>query len=131
MSATPGSGARLEDGRLNIVVKEHPAQNLVQVSLKGRVDVFTYKSLGDQVAALYNERPELRLVLDLSGVAFVASSGWATFLAIRSRLARAGGRIALAGLSADLQKVYDAMGLEAMLPRFADARQAGEALARG
>ena len=131
MSATPQSSTELDDGRLSIEVKEHPAQNLVQVSLKGRVDVFTYKSLGDQVAAIYNERPELRLVLDLSGVAFVASSGWATFLTIRSRLARLNGKLVLAGLSGELQKVYDALNLEPMLPRYADARQASEALSRG
>lgn len=122
--ATPGQ----EDQRLLIDVQDDAPHNLVQVQLKGRIDIFTYQSLSQRLALLYENRPGLVMVLDLKQVQFVASSGWATLLTLRSRLSRMGGRVALAGMNEDLDRIYDSMKLGDLIPRFPDAAQATQAL---
>lgn len=117
--------------RLNINVNDDPKRNFVQVELKGRIDIFTYQELSQHMAALYDKRAGISIVLDLSQVYFVASSGWATLLTMRSRLARMNGRMALAGLSEELVRIYESMKLQNLLPRYNDAAQAVAALGQG
>jgi anti-sigma B factor antagonist len=116
--------------RLDIKVEEDPASQTTKVVLDGRVDVFTYLDLAKQLTAIHEGRDGIKMVLDLSQVYFVASSGWSVFLALRSRLKRQGGRVALAGLNADLKRIYLAMKMAALIPAFDTAVVAAQALAQ-
>src|SRR5262245_10102367 len=62
--------------RLDYEVHDDPAKKLARVRLKGRIDVFNYLQLSGALGDVAGDRQGLNLVLDLSDVVFIASSGW-------------------------------------------------------
>jgi anti-anti-sigma factor len=118
------------DGRLEIDVTLQEAENRAEIALQGRIDIFTYQKLSAKLMEVYSDRPALDVILDLSLVAFIASSGWATLLTARSRIRRQGGRIALAGMNDELLRIYEAMKINDLIPNFMNLKLAEEALQR-
>jgi anti-anti-sigma factor len=110
--------------RLKIRIKDDPKANRVTAFLEGRLDIFTYRALAEEVDATCKDRENVHLVVDLSEVPFVASSGWSAFIAVRGRLKRNQGRISLVGMNEDLKRVYFAMKLKDLIPAFATMAEA-------
>lgn len=107
--------------RLGIEVADDTAANIATIVLDGRVDVFTYLELARRLSAVHEGRGGIGIVLDLSRVGFVASSGWSVFVTLRNRLSRQGGRVALAGMNGELLRIYRSMKLASLIPTFDDA----------
>jgi anti-sigma B factor antagonist len=81
------------------------------VSVGGEVDLETATRLGDAaLAALRDVSPHL--VLDLSGVTFMDSTGLKVLLSIQRRADLAGGSFALAGVGRTVAKVLALTGLD-------------------
>ncbi len=93
---------------------EEPAGFLIK--LTGRLDIFNYLTL-KSFFERYEEDPHgIRLVVDMTAVEHVASSGWGVLVARSKLLHRLGGGLVVLGMNDGLQKVYDTMNLETLLP---------------
>lgn len=69
-----------------------------------------------------------RLVLEMSGVDFLDSSGLNVLLWLRRRVADAGGSLALAGVPPRVQQILSMTGADAVLPVYDQAAGACRAL---
>ncbi|MCE5301049.1 MAG: STAS domain-containing protein [Spirochaetia bacterium] len=67
-----------------------------------------------------------RIVFDLSQTKYIASSGWAIFLAALSSTEAMGGGIKLAGMNPDVKFVFDALELENIVEHFDTVREAAD-----
>ena len=86
-------------------------QDRAVVTVGGEVDLETAPQLGDHVlAALQDVSPHV--VLDLTGVTFMDSTGLKVLLSIQRRADLAGGSFALAGVGRTVAKVLALTGLD-------------------
>ena len=118
-----------QDGRLRIEVDEDLDHGVLTFRLEGRLDVFTYLSLKERMAAHYSGPFHRTWLVDLSKVTFVASSGWSVFIGTHAHLKTMGCTLGLVGLAPVVLRIYQSMGLGDLVPVFgtlADAlRQIG------
>ena len=68
------------------------------------------------------------MVVNLSGVEFVASSGWSVLLARRKMSKLAGGELIVHGLNEEPRRVYTSMKIGDLLPLAGDENEAFEML---
>jgi anti-sigma B factor antagonist len=82
----------------------------------GKLDVFSFMDLKRYFEELSSSNSSVMAVVDLSGVEYIASSGWSVLLSRRSAFRRQGGDLAICGMSDNLKRVYDTMKIDEMLP---------------
>ena len=87
----------------------------VVVSLGGEVTVFSSPALRERLHKVRDERPA-RVVLDLSDVQYVDSSGVATFVDALRQIRGAGGEMVLAGVSERVRGVIEIARLDTLFP---------------
>jgi anti-sigma B factor antagonist len=86
-------------------IGEEHAADLTIVDLNGRVDSSSAGALAEKLASLIEARRR-QLVVNLDRVDYISSAGFRVLL-VASRLAEAAeGKLALCGLSPDLQKLF-------------------------
>ncbi|MDX2080605.1 MAG: STAS domain-containing protein [Terrimicrobiaceae bacterium] len=84
--------------------------------ITGKLDPFGWRDLKDIITSLTSESADL--LVDLSGLDFMASSGFRElFLAGRS-LARNGRRLAVCGLQGEVKRVFELAKFETAYPIF-------------
>ena len=124
----PDSGAtghsRTGDSRLDVVIQNDAEHGWVVVHLSGRLDVFTYVELKQKIDPLLEGPAGVSLIFDLGNVSSVTSSGWSVFLATHTRLKRIQGKLGLAGLGPELQRIYLSMKMNELVPAFATLAEA-------
>ena len=98
----------------------------VVVSVTGDVDMHSESQLRDELVRL-TEASARQLVLDFSGVEFMASAGVHVLLEMSARLEAAGGSLALACVHPMVARVMSLTGADELVPVLATV---GEALAR-
>lgn len=98
------------------------------VKVNGKLDVFTYAALKDFLQAHWAMSQGARVVVDLSGVSYIASSGWSVMLSRRRMLKQVGGDLVICGMTSDCKRVYDAMKITTLLPSADDRDGAVEFL---
>jgi anti-sigma B factor antagonist len=80
------------------------------VVVEGEVDVATAPALRDELYRLV-EHGSSRVVVDLSGMDFIDSTGLGVFVGALKRAREAGGGIELRGLKPSARKVFEITGL--------------------
>lgn len=95
-----------------------------QLRLSGKLDVFSFVQLKKHLEGVSAQDPAAKLAVDLSGVEYIASSGWSVLLARRKLGKLAGGDLVVCGMSAELKRVYDSMRIVNLLPAEADLKAA-------
>lgn len=92
------------------------------VDLEGEIDLHTAPELK---AALLDvgSSPSARVVLDLSGVSFIDSTGIGALVGALKKTREAGGQLAFVGAKSRVQRVFQIAGLWKALP-FYDSRDA-------
>ena len=115
-------------GRLSIGVDEGLIPGAIIFRLDGRLDIFTYLQLKQAMQPYIDQGSGLCWLVDLSGVNFVASSGWAVFLAVRARLLREHSSLSLFGLAPNLERIHHSMNMDRLVPAYADLDEARSAL---
>lgn len=104
-----------------------PRENAAVVSVGGEIDLGSAGELSDYlVDAMQQTGPDL--VLDLSDVTFMDSTGLKVFLATHRRLQLVGGRLALAGPGRPVRRVLTVTGLDQMFLLTETVDEALEAL---
>lgn len=98
-------------------------QRVTVISVKGRVDS---SSAGDLEAALKRllEEGTSNLVLDLSGVEFLSSSGLRVLVTTLKAVRKSGGDLRLAQLSQRASDAIDLAGLDVLFKTYGDREAA-------
>lgn len=94
---------------LNITASSHG--DVPVVHLVGEIDLQTSPELRTTLLQWVERRPR-RLILDLAGVSYVDSSGVGTFVDLKRKLERVGGRVVLVGLQQRVRSVFEITRLD-------------------
>ncbi len=106
------------------IKSETLAGGVCLVKPSGKLDVFSFVELKTYFEELCAREARPMVVVDLSAVDYIASSGWSVLLSRRQSIRRQGGDLAICGLGVNLKRVYDTMKIDKMLPLAADTAAA-------
>lgn len=113
-------------GKLDILCVRDERHGALQVKLKGSLDIFSYlelkRTLEDQVKPASQDR----VLIDLTEVPYIASSGWAILTNAAKQLRRDGGSLVIYGLCEEVKRIYENMGIAPLLKSALDHAQALE-----
>ena len=97
-----------------------PRQNRSNVlPLKGEIDLHVSPSVTALLNAMIDKKPQ-RLVVDLSSVTYIDSSGLAALIAAMQRVDRYGGKFLLAGLQGTICDIFENVRLDHVFRIFPD-----------
>ncbi|MBE3582974.1 MAG: anti-sigma factor antagonist [Limnochordaceae bacterium] len=89
-----------------------PAGPCLVAAISGELDLQTAPLLRTQIEGAWSQHPEARqLILDLSGVTFVDSSGLGAVLGRYRQCVLRGGRMALVGLQPNVRRLFELSGV--------------------
>lgn len=89
----------------------------VKASIQGELDHHSATAMRNQLDTLIADPAISELVLDLSGVTFMDSSGLGVILGRYRTLAQRGGRLLLSGVPVDIDRIFKMSGLYALVER--------------
>ena len=101
------------DKPLSFSITEGPGYEVVSVT--GEIDADTERALRDVLTSVL-ARGVLRVVVDLAGVAFLASSGIGVLMAARRVLAAGDGSMALASPCGEVAQILSLTGVGEVIP---------------
>jgi len=111
------------------VLQESLPEQIYRVAPQGRLDAVTVPALEAAIDEQLNAR-HFRLIIDLSEVAYLSSSGLRVLLRAR-RQAQAGGcDVVLCALNERVAEVFEMIGFNNLFRIFATAAEAAAALAK-
>jgi stage II sporulation protein AA (anti-sigma F factor antagonist) len=99
------------------------------VTMRGELDLLTapvFRTQVDQELETYERLSNL--ILDLSKVDFIDSSGLGAILGRYKRIRERGGKLLLVNAQPQVQKILELSGLDKIMPLFPDAERALEHL---
>ena len=132
MSHARGSGGGtvpVSIGPRLLIDTEEVAPGVTKVNLRGRLDangVQTISTTFDRVA-----RTQAQLIVDLSRVSFIASTGLRTLISAARAVESRGGRMVFLGPDASVEAVLITSGTDAVVPIFQDLAEAIIAVGSG
>jgi len=98
-----------------------------RIALTGRMDGRGTDEIGVQFAAL-STADKRRVLVDLTGINFLASIGIRALINNAKALQQKGGRMVLfVGANSAVTKTLEATGIDTLIPMFADAAEAEKA----
>lgn len=111
--------------RLGIDVQK--IQGCPVLSVKGEIDIYTAPMFKQAVVGLVSDG-NTDVVIDLSGVTFMDSSGFGTLLGATRRLRPAGGGLHLAGANTTIQRMLRLTRLDTIMQLYEDTDAAVRAV---
>lgn len=114
---------------MNLRLSERKLDGRTVVALRGELDLSTAPGLRDRLLAILNERPG-GLILDLSALTFMDSTGINVLLVTERRAVLLGGSLALAAPQKIVAKVLRITGLDNHFAIYPTAEAAAAAPAR-
>lgn len=90
--------------------------NLI-IAPSGRIDSST-SSTFDRHLSTAIDRGDTRLVIDLSELEYISSTGLSAFLSAAKKIKAAGGRMALTGINSRIRLVFEMSGFLRLFPIF-------------
>jgi anti-sigma B factor antagonist len=109
----------------DVQVTEHDICAVLTVT--GEVDVATAPQLRQEAVRL-TTGGQANLVMDLSGVDFLDSTGLGVIVGVLKRARTHGGELAIAGAENHVRKVFDITRISDVLPMFATVEEACAAI---
>lgn len=103
--------------------RSYPLMSAEVLELRGDIDLNEKPKVAAQLEPLI-ERQITGIVIDLSHVAYVDSSGLAIFIDALQRVQQYGGRLALAGLQENVRLVFQISKLDKVFKIFDDSQSA-------
>jgi len=95
------------------------------LDVSGAIDAATSEEFEGRLDEVLGDLPSC-LVLDLSEMIYISSSGWGVIIRFMQRLQEAGGRLALSGMSAPIFKIFRDLGFEPLIPHYFSVEKALE-----
>ena len=108
-----------------MVVKITNEGDISVVSLEGSLDTNTSQEAGDALDKLVDEG-KTKLVVDLTNLDYISSSGLRIFLAASKKLKPLGGEVRVSGLNETVNEVFEISGFTMILKVFKTAAEAKE-----
>ncbi len=91
--------------------------NLV-VTPSGRIDSATSSTFDRHLSSVI-DRGDVRLIIDLSQIEYISSTGLSAFLSAAKKIPAQGGTMALAGLNNRIRLVFEMSGFLRLFPIYA------------
>jgi anti-anti-sigma factor len=113
----------MSDGQLDIQTRAEPGGELI--TLRGEIDMRCSPTLRAALVEVVDRKPQW-VIMDLSGVTYIDSSGVGTLVEFKRKLERTKGRIVLAGMQERVRSVFEITKLDrffALAPSVAEARK--------
>jgi anti-sigma B factor antagonist len=108
------------------ITHEDVSESFRRIALSGRLDGRGTEEIATKFAALSTAKN--RVVVDLTGISFLASIGIRELISNAKALQQKGGRMVLfVGGNPAVTKTLEATGIDALIPMFADAAEAERA----
>ena len=95
-------------------ISEDRKADAVILALSGKLDATTAKTFEDRILGVINSGIQ-RLVVDLSQLDYVSSSGLRVIILAAKRLQTVGGKIVLCSMKDHVRQVFDLAGFSSML----------------
>jgi anti-sigma B factor antagonist len=95
-------------------ISEDRKADAVILALSGKLDATTAKTFEDRILGVINGGTQ-RLVVDLSQLDYVSSSGLRVFIIAAKRLQTVDGKIVLCSMKDHVRQVFDLAGFSSML----------------
>src|SRR5262245_49528763 len=108
-------------------ISEDKKADALIVGLEGRLDATTAKMFEDKILGVIKSGAQ-RLVVDLSQLEYISSSGLRVFLLAVKRLQATDGKIVLCGLQDNGRQVFDLAGFSSILSIFGSRDEAIQGL---
>ena len=109
------------------ITHEDVSESFRRITLSGRLDGPGTAEIETKLAALA-AAAKRRVVVDMTGVSFLASIGIRAVLSSAKAAQQGGGRMVLyVGGNGAVTKTLEATGIDALIPMFADAAEAEKA----
>jgi anti-sigma B factor antagonist len=100
--------------------------NILKVILTGPLDIAGAQEIDTPFSVISGSRD--KVVVDLSGVSFLASIGIRVLVRAARTIARMGGRLVVYGPTKEARRVLQAAGIDKIIPIAADEAAAAAAL---
>ena len=104
-------------------ISEDRKADAVILALSGKLDATSAKTFEDKILSLINSGVQ-RLVVDLSQLEYVSSSGLRVFLVAAKRLQPTDGKFALCGMQDHIRQLFDLAGLSSILSIYGSRAEA-------
>jgi anti-anti-sigma factor len=108
-------------------ISEDRKADALILALSGKLDATTAKTFEEKILGVINSRAQ-RLVLDLSQLEYVSSSGLRVFLLAAKRLQGTEGKIVFCGLQDHIRQVFDLAGFSSILSIYGSRDEAIKSL---
>ena len=95
-------------------INEDRKADAVVLALSGKLDATTAKAFENKIFSVIDSGAQ-RLVIDLSQLDYVSSSGLRVFLLAAKRLQPTNGKVSLCGLQDHIRQVFDLAGFSSIL----------------
>lgn len=95
---------------MNITIDVKEMEQQITVRIAGEIDAYTAPKLRETVFP-YTEKEKVNVVIDLSEVSYMDSTGLGVFVGLFKSLNANGGTLQLIGLSERLRRLFDITGL--------------------
>jgi len=102
---------------MDLKLRAHDIGEVAVLSATGEIDVFTAPDLDEEIARLVSEGRST-LVVDLSQVTFLDSTGLGVLVKGLKATREAGGGLRLVVTTDRIRKIFDITGLDAAMPLF-------------
>ncbi|MDD4857158.1 MAG: anti-sigma factor antagonist, partial [Candidatus Krumholzibacteria bacterium] len=93
------------------------AKGIIVLAINGAVDSSTSEELENRFEQCLAENPA-HLVLDLSDMVYISSSGWGIIVKCMQKLGASGGKLVLAGMNSVILKIFRDLGFEPLIPNY-------------
>ena len=104
-------------------ISEDRKVDAVILALSGKLDATSAKTFEDKILSLINSGAQ-RLVVDLSQLDYISSSGLRVFLLAAKRLQPTAGKFALCGMQDHIRQVFDLAGFSSILSIYGSRAEA-------
>jgi anti-anti-sigma factor len=108
-------------------ISEDRKADALILALSGKLDATTAKPFEEKIIEVINSRAQ-RLVLDLSQLEYISSSGLRVFLLAAKRLQRTDGKMVFCGLQDHVRQVFDLAGFSSILSIYGSRDEAIKSL---
>lgn len=98
----------------DLIVENAVIRDIKVIHCTGRVDSGNYHLLNDAIEAVIKSG-HYKIVVELSGVEYISSAGWGTFVGNLNLVRTRGGTIELAAMRREVNNVYKLMEFDEVL----------------
>lgn len=95
---------------MNLSIDVNETDILLEITVNGEIDAYTAPKLRDTIFPL-SEKNGVNMVINLSGVSYMDSTGLGVFVGVFKNVKANGGQFKINGLSGRLQRLFEITGL--------------------